>query len=157
MHDAVGTPFGVITHIGTQFEVRVASEVLEVRVREGAVHVTPRNASVTTTAGHALRVAPDGTATERPAPTSGPTWDWVTAMAAPFPLEGATVPQFLRWVGREQGWTWSYADDATRRAAARTILHGTVEGLTPDDALRVVLPAAGLTARRDGRRLIVSR
>jgi hypothetical protein len=153
----VGTPFGVITHTGTQFEVRVAPAALEVRVREGAVNLERGAARVTTVAGRALRVARDGTATERADPTSGPAWDWVTTMAAPFALDGATVPQFLRWVGRELGCSWTYADDATRRAAARTVLHGTIEGLGPDEALRVVLPAAGLTARRDGRRLIVSR
>ena len=77
-------------------------------------------------------------------------------MAAPFALEGATVPAFLNWVSREQGWRWEYASPAARRLAERAVLHGSIDGLTPEDALLAVLPASGLTASRQGDRLIVA-
>jgi ferric-dicitrate binding protein FerR (iron transport regulator) len=154
---AIGTPFGTVTHAGTQFDLRVDAEGLEVRVREGAVTVERAGERETSTAGQALRIVPGAPPIRRPIATSGPDWAWATTMAAPFPLEGATVPQFLRWVSREQGWQWSYADPAARRVAERAVLHGTIDGLTPEEALQVVLPAAGLTVRRAGQQLTVSR
>jgi hypothetical protein len=77
-------------------------------------------------------------------------------MPQPFVLEGATVSAFLEWVSREQGWRWEYADSAARRIAERAVLHGTIDGLSPEEAVRAVLPALALTSRRDGDRLIVS-
>jgi ferric-dicitrate binding protein FerR (iron transport regulator) len=152
---AIETPFGAVSHRGTQFELRLKRESLDVRVREGAVSVDSREGRVTSTAGEALLIRRDRPAERRAIATSGAEWAWVTTMAAPFALEGSTVPSFLEWVSREQGWRWGYADAATRRRAERAVLHGSIDGLTPEEALHAVLPAAGLTSKRDGDRLII--
>jgi hypothetical protein len=70
-------------------------------------------------------------------------------------LEGATVQTFLDWISREQGWDWEIADSTLRARAGRVVLHGSIEGLTPEEALAAVLPAAGLTYRREGARLVI--
>ena len=62
----------------------------------------------------------------------------------------------VQWVSREQGWQWAYADEQTKRLAERAVLHGSMEGLSPEEALAAALPVAGLTARRQGTRLIVA-
>lgn len=152
---AVETPFGTVSHSGTQFELRLRPESLDVRVREGEVSVEGREGRLTSRAGEALLVRRDRPAERRQISTSGPEWAWVTAMAPPFTLEGATVPAFLGWVSREQGWRWEYSDAATRQVAERTILHGSIDGLGPGEALLAVLPASGLTSTLDGDRLLV--
>jgi hypothetical protein len=35
------------------------------------------------------------------------------------------------------------------------VLHGSIDGFTPEEALAAVLPTCGLTFRREGERLIV--
>jgi ferric-dicitrate binding protein FerR (iron transport regulator) len=145
-----------VSHVGTQFEVRSDPNGLDVRVREGEVSVETPAGRLTTRAGEALLIDRDRRAERRTIATSGPEWAWVTTMAQPFALEGATVPAFLAWVSREQGWRWEYADGAARRIAERAVLHGTIDALSPEEAVRAVLPALGLTSRRDGDRLIVS-
>jgi hypothetical protein len=155
---AINTPFGMVSHVGTQFELRVQPDSLNVRVREGEVAVVVDGSSMrqTSRAGEALLISRGRAAVRSRIATSGPEWDWVTTIAQPFRLEGATVAAFLEWVSREQGWHWEYADAATKRRAERTVLHGSIEGLTPEEALAAVLPASGLTSRRDGDRLIVT-
>jgi len=149
------TAFGAARHLGTQFEVRVAAASMRVRVREGLVAVERGATRWTTGAGEALVVAANGTPSRERIATSGSEWRWVHDLSEPFILEGATVQAFLDWIGREQGWHWEIADATLRARADRVVLHGSIEGLTPEEALAAVLPAAGLTYRREGTRLVI--
>ena len=152
----VVTAFGNVRHLGTQFEVVRQPGSLDVRVREGEVSFEGGSGTLTAVAGEALLVKKDQPVERRRITSSGPEWAWVGTMAAPFTLEGSTVAAFLQWVSREEGLRWEYADAAARRVADRAVLHGSIDGLTPAEALLAVLPAAGLASRRDGDRLIVS-
>ena len=151
----VVTEFGNIRHVGTQFEVARNVASLDVRVREGEVSIESGNGSLPAVAGEALLVRADRRVERRRIATSGAGWAWIGTMAAPFALEGSSVPAFLHWVSREEGLRWEYGDAAARRVAERAVLHGSIEGLTPAETLLVVLPAAGLTATRDGERLVI--
>jgi FecR protein len=152
----VETAFGSVRHLGTRFEVRLAGASMRVRVREGLVAVEREGTRWTTQAGEALALTDVGTASRERIATSGPEWSWVGRLAEPFVLEGATVPAFLDWVGREEGWHWEIADAALRARADRIVLHGSIEGLTPEEALGAVLPPSRLTYRREGTRLLVA-
>jgi ferric-dicitrate binding protein FerR (iron transport regulator) len=139
----------------TQFELRLVSDSLRVRVREGEVAIETRTGRLTSSAGEALLVTRSGQTERTRIPTSGAGWEWVTAVAPAFTLEGSTALAFLEWASPEQGWRCEYADAATKRLAERAVLHGSMEALTPEEALAAVLPASGLTSRREGDRLIV--
>ena len=152
---AVDTPFGVVSHVGTQFELRLDDGGLGVRVREGEVAVQGPHGRVMAGAGEALRMTTDRPVERARISTSGAEWDWVAMLAPPFVLEGATMPAFLDWVSREQGWRWEYAGASARRLGERAVLHGSIEGLSPDEALLTVLPATTLTATRRGDRLLI--
>jgi hypothetical protein len=65
------------------------------------------------------------------------------------------VIAFLDWVSREQGWRWQFEQPAMRGRVEQIVLHGTIDGLTPEEALAAVLPTCGLSFRQDGARLIV--
>jgi len=152
----VATPFGTIHHVGTQFELRLLPDTLSVRVREGEVAVERRDATLTSFAGEGLLFARNGEVHRTAISKSGAEWAWVATMAAPFVLEGSSVPACLDWASREQGWRWEYADIAAKRRAERAVLHGSIDRMTPGEVLLAVLPAAGLTSAHDGERLIVS-
>jgi ferric-dicitrate binding protein FerR (iron transport regulator) len=153
---AVVTPLATVRHVGTQFEVQIQPGSLDVRVREGEVSIERRTERLTATAGERLLLTENHPVERRRIASSDPEWAWVTTLAPPFTLEGATVPAFLQWVSREEGLQWEYADAAARRVADRAVLHGSIDGLTPAEALLAVLPAAGLTSTRQGDRLIIS-
>jgi len=58
-----------------------------------------------------------------------------------------------------QGWrSWvPWIPGADEQAAATTILHGTIEGLSPSEALAVIPPSARLTVSKEPGALLVHR
>jgi len=153
----VATTHGTVREIGTQFEVRAIGAALEIRVREGEVRVDGGSRRpVAVTRAESVRIEADWTIERRPFPVDGSYWAWVEAIAPPFALEGASLESFLRWVGREQGWAWRFSDEAAARHGATVVLHGTIDGLTPTEALDAVLPTCGMTHEILDGELLVS-
>jgi ferric-dicitrate binding protein FerR (iron transport regulator) len=152
----IQTRNGDVREIGTQFEVRLQSSTLRVRVRDGEVIVDRQGSAMSARAGESLRIDPQGRYERAPIPIFGAEWDWTAALAPQFELEGSTVRQFLNWVAREQGWRWRFVDADTARRAGGIVAHGSIEGYTPEEALTIVLPTCGLSFVRDRDEVIVS-
>lgn len=146
----ITTPVASVTDVGTRFEVRLLEGAVRVRVREGKVRVEHRAERHQALAGDELVVHADGRARRAGIAASGPAWDWIQQAAPPFALEGSTLAAFLDWAARETGRSWQLAGGAAGRVPEETVLHGSIAGLTADEALEVVLPGCGLTARREG-------
>lgn len=143
---AVRTPLGLVREIGTQFEVRLleAGSALRVRVREGEVRIERGDASHPAVAGVELTLRADGTVTRQEVAGHGSPWNWVLEAAPPLEIEGKTLQEVLDQVARETGWTIRYADESLAASAGSIVVHGAIGHLTPDQALDVVLPGAGL-------------
>jgi len=156
----VATPFGAVHETGTQFEVRLESGreiALRVRVREGAVALVRRGGSDSVTRGGELRLQRDGRVSRGSIEIQGPAWSWVLAAAPSLDIEGLRLSEYLAWVSRETAWSLHYEDDALARLAGEIRLHGTIEGMAPDESLRAVLPGSGLAYRVEGDTLLVTR
>jgi ferric-dicitrate binding protein FerR (iron transport regulator) len=152
----VRTPLGGLRDVGTRFEVRLTASSLRVRVRAGAVEIR-RGADVTTaSAGTEATITTTGLAM-RQAPMHGPEWAWTKDVAPSFAIDGRTLRAFLEHLAGEEGWRLRYADRRVADAAAHIVLHGSVEGLTAEDALRAVLATSGLEHRLGDGELLVSR
>ena len=149
------TSFGEVQDIGTQFEVRLARDEMTVRVREGAVQVERKQAASRIAAGTELKVDTSGNEVQRLVAPDDPSWGWILEVAPPFRLEGATLAQFLEWVGRELGVKVRVADPDIN--PDQIVLHGSLEGLRPDQTVATVLPTAGLRAELVDGTLIVGR
>ncbi|MGB6641298.1 MAG: FecR family protein, partial [Thermoanaerobaculia bacterium] len=147
---SVRTPFGLVEDIGTQFEVDIREQGIKVRVREGLVTLDHEDRVFEAPAGVELTINDDGELTRGSVPIYGPQWDWILEIAPPFELEGSRLETFLGWVARETGWEMHYADSELQKATAGTILHGSITGLRPDQALEAVLPTCGLVFREEG-------
>jgi ferric-dicitrate binding protein FerR (iron transport regulator) len=150
------TPFGTLRDVGTQFEVSLTGSGLRVRVREGEVALTHRDVRVAATQGESVSVTRDGTVTRALVPITGPEWAWASAAAPTFALEDASLEAFLDWVSREEGWDWHFADAASKQRGAGVVLHGSIDKLTPAEALDAVLPTCGMAWRLEGGSLIIS-
>ena len=88
--------------------------------------------------------------------THGPDWDWATAVAPMFALEGRTARAFLEWYARERGFTLAFSEASAAQAASGISLGGSAERLSPDEALGAVLETCRMTHRVDGGILLVS-
>jgi ferric-dicitrate binding protein FerR (iron transport regulator) len=152
----IQTTLGTLRDIGTQFEARLSGALLRLRVRTGTVEIR-RDAGVdTAAAGTETTVTLSGIAV-RPVPVYGAEWAWTTDVAPAFAIEGRTLGSCLQHVATEQGWTIRYADSSVAEVANRTILHGSIEGLSAEDALAVVLATSGLESSVKSGELLVSR
>jgi hypothetical protein len=154
----IATRLGAVREVGTQFEVRLLAPgepgaALRVRVREGAVLVRAGAAVHEARAGGELLLSADGTTRRAAMPGHGPDWAWVEQTAPPLELDGASLATFLAWAGRETGLRWRFVGPHPHAAPEDVVLHGSIEGLTPEEALAVVLPGAGLRHRRVGGEL----
>lgn len=146
---AVHTPHGVVTDIGTQFEVRLlageGSESVErIRVREGAILLQAQGERHEARAGSELRLTPDGTVERGTVAIHGSEWDWVLATAPAFDIEGESLRRFLDWLCHEGGWALHFAADDLAVQAEEIVLSGDAEGLLPREAADMVLAGSGL-------------
>lgn len=152
----IRTPIGTVRDVGTRFEVRLIDSGLRLRVRAGMVQIARGVRVTAAAAGTETTVTMTGTAV-RQVPPYGPEWAWVASLASPFAIEGHSLRAFLEHTAAEEGWTLRYASPAVAEAADRILLHGSVDGLGPEDALQVALATSGLQYRLRGGELFVSR
>ena len=144
----VRTPRGVARDVGTQFEVRLEGAALHVRVRSGRVDVRHPGGVDSAPAGTLLTLTNDGIRRETTA-VYGTGWEWTWQVAPSFSIEGRPLSAVLDHLAREQGWKVRYADVSLATRAATIVLHGSIDGLSPRDALGVAIAASGLAHRLD--------
>ncbi|HEX2466077.1 MAG TPA: FecR family protein, partial [Thermoanaerobaculia bacterium] len=108
----IHTELGVVTEVGTQFEVAVAGGTLRTRVREGVVAFTTGSERYLAAAGSELEwAAPSGAARRQIAPFAD-VWSWTLEAAPALDLQGWTLDRVLTWVTRETGRQVVFADPA---------------------------------------------
>jgi ferric-dicitrate binding protein FerR (iron transport regulator) len=142
----VRTALGTAIDIGTQFEVRLEHDTLEVKVREGLVSLTRGEDDFQITQGVTLSVDATGKISTSAITPYDPAWAWTQAIAPPFEIEGKSALAFLDWVSSETGLSVQFADAELELFAGATLLHGTIEGLSPAQTPEAVLPTCGLIA-----------
>jgi hypothetical protein len=140
------TPAGTVSHLGTQYEARLAGHGVLVAVREGRVRLSGDAGDVIGNAGEQLTVA-QGQVSRAPLSPTAANWNWVGSVTPPFEIEGRSVESFLVWAARETGRTVVYESPDAARQARSVILRGTVTGLTPDEAVQAVLSTTSLQPR----------
>jgi ferric-dicitrate binding protein FerR (iron transport regulator) len=138
----VQTPVGAVEHLGTQYEARLVGRDLQLRVREGRVRLRITGnevGQVEAGAGEQLTLSPGGAARRTVVARSGGAWSWAETIAPEFQIEGRTLSDFLAWVSRETGEPLTYDSVGAEQASQDMILHGSVRGLAPREALAAVL------------------
>lgn len=154
----IETSFGAVRDVGTQFEVRIDATTqgrLRVRVREGAVALDHGGVSHSALEGEELRLEADGDVVVAQVAAYGNSWDWVVAAAPALDIAGVSLARYLDWVARETGWRVRFADPELEVLAASVRLQGTIEDLTVDQSLDLVLPGSGLSYRLEEGVLVV--
>jgi ferric-dicitrate binding protein FerR (iron transport regulator) len=152
----VRTAMATARDIGTQFEVRLVDRAVRLRVRTGVVELTGAVRSVTGRGGTETTLSATGVVSREMAP-HGDEWEWIARVSPPLDMEGVALADFLALVGRELGYAVRYADAALAGEAAGITLHGSVNGLSSNEALEVAITTSGLQHRIEGGSLVVLR
>jgi ferric-dicitrate binding protein FerR (iron transport regulator) len=153
----IRTRLGIVRDVGTQFQVRVGPEGIQLSVREGVARLERDGASQDATAGIQLSLGNDGAVTSRTIPSTGATWDWILGLAPTFQLEGRPLDEYLEWVGRETGLRIEFQDASLEADAKPVTLHGSIDGLRPEESLAAVLPTCGMAHSIEGGSLVIQR
>ncbi len=140
----ISTSAGSVRHIGTQYEVRIRDDGIDVSVREGRVMIESDHGSNVAGAGERLTVSLAGSVQRSRISPSDEQWSWATEIAPTYAIENVSLAAFLQWVARETGKPLIYESERARSLAAGEILHGSIDGLPPDAALAAVLSSTSL-------------
>jgi ferric-dicitrate binding protein FerR (iron transport regulator) len=152
----VVTPSGTVRHVGTQYEVRLLDAGVRVSVRDGVIEWRSDDGNVARSgSGEQLTITPDGRVERGSVSAYGPAWDWTLEAAPPIDIEGMPLSQFLAWAARETGRDIRYASHDIEREAAGIVVHGSIAGLTPPEALDAVLATTSVRAQVSGGNLVV--
>jgi ferric-dicitrate binding protein FerR (iron transport regulator) len=153
----VETPAGSVRHVGTQYEVRIDGGVVRLRVREGRIEWRSRSGTLESgRAGEQLTIAANGAVAREASPRYGDSWEWTAEAAPSIAVEGRPLDEFLGWAGRELGREVAYASPAVRDEVAAIVVHGSVDGLTPREALDAVLATTSVRGTLEPGRVLVS-
>jgi ferric-dicitrate binding protein FerR (iron transport regulator) len=154
----VFTPTGSVRHIGTQYEVRLLESGVRLRVRDGHVEWRSRTGDVEQSqSGEQLTISKDGSVERLAVPRYGASWDWAVNAAPAIDIEGLPLARFLAWAAREIGREVDYASPQLAAEVGGIVVHGSISGLTPSQALDAVLATTRLRADiTDGRIVIDS-
>lgn len=144
----VVTPAGSLRHVGTQYEVRLLDPGVRLRVREGRVEWQVKNGVIERSeAGEQLTISSDGGIARAPTPLYGESWDWIAGATLTIDIEGLPLAEFLAWAARELGREVVYASAGLESGAADIVVHGSISGLTPLQALDAVLATTSVRAQ----------
>jgi ferric-dicitrate binding protein FerR (iron transport regulator) len=141
----VHTAFGVVEHLGTQYQVQLALDRIAVSVREGRVAVAGKRGTVQLAAGERLSYSEQGEIGRDTISQRDSSWEWAMQTAPLFDIDNHSLASFLDWVARETGRTVVYATPAAHAQAEQLVLRGSVANLTPEQALRAVLATTQFT------------
>jgi len=137
-----------VRHVGTQYQVRARDSGVEISVREGKVTLQhgsveePRTTQ--SSAGERILITSLGDVHRSVLPPYEADWQWA-AMAAPaFDIDHQSLSVFLDWLARETGRRIEYDSPQAQHLASQTQLHGSIEGLNLDTALKAVLATTPL-------------
>lgn len=134
----VGTPYGDVRHVGTQYVASVHDGALQVAVREGSIAIDRGHVPVVARAGESLAVHQDGSVARAQVDAHDQVWLWAATVAPEFTIDGRSLDEFLAWAGRETGRKIVYTSADAAREAEQTQLKGSTSGLSPEAAVAAV-------------------
>ncbi len=151
----IDTEFGVVTDVGTQFSVAAGAELLDIAVREGRVDVQNKAETFAARMGERLTLSQGEGASVSALDTHDVYWDWVVDLTPAFDMSNKSLLDFLKWAARETGRELQFENNESRMFAMRTDVHGTTEGLTPDEALEAILATTTVNYRIEVDKIII--
>ena len=156
-HVAIHTASGSAIDVGTQFSVSYDHADMSVAVREGRVDLSDGEQTHSAEQGQKLTLRPGRSAELDSVPIAGPEWEWAIALAPDFVLQEHSLLDFLKWASRETGMELEFDSDDVRSAARIAQPYGSIEGLSPLQAVEAVLATTQLRYTIKGDTISISK
>jgi len=151
----IETEFGLVTDVGTQFSVTATDLSLDVAVREGRVDVQSETDSYAARMGERLTLIQGEGAELVDLDTHDVYWNWIVDLTPVFDMTNKSLLDFLKWAARETGRDLQFESDESRMFAMRTDVHGSIDGLTPDEALEAILATTTVRYRIEEDKVVI--
>ena len=135
----VHTTLATVSELGTQYQVQLTADGLELSVREGRVKLLRAMDTTMARSGEALRLGRDGSLNREAIQGFGAHWIWAARLGPAIDINGHTLAEFLDWLARENGWRISYASATLHHEARITEISGSIENLSAREALDLVM------------------
>ncbi len=146
----ISTPMGVVKDIGTRFMVTLTDGELEVAMRDGITEIATDRGTYVAKAdmlsGDVVRVVKNRI-TVRPEPTSDDRWQWIHEVHPGYSETG--VADLLKAISADLGLSLAFSSPAVEASVMSAQLSGDLSGLTPEEALGVVLGTSSLKRLKD--------
>lgn len=125
------TPYGVISELGTQFEVQMQRSLLRVRVREGgvALHRTASLSDLEAIAGEEIVLSANGESRTGEIEADDPDWTWAESLASVPESDSRSILLYLRWIARETGKRLQWESPIVEFIAEQATFDGDPAGL----------------------------
>ena len=150
---SIETPYGRVSHFGTQFLLQMQSGSLAISVREGEVQVVGPKIDVAVHSGQEGILSADRDFDNGQVSATHERWIWATEIAPEVQLDGRTVHEILAWVGRESGRSVSYRGNAEKSAKGE-VIHG-VGSQSPAKTMSLFTVISDLTASVESNVIII--
>ena len=138
----VATRFGEIVDIGTQYEVAVGPQSLQVSMREGMTKISLAGQTlygkVAAGFGDVLSIDSQQQVHTTQIPSTDVHWQWAQKAVADLNLQNTTAHNLLHWAGRVTGKKIVYTTAQAQRVAENTHLSG---GTLAANAISQQLPS----------------
>ncbi len=152
----IDTPFGVVSDVGTQFTVSSNDASMDISVREGRVEIFTGSEIHAARMGQRLTLERGEGASVASLDTHDPYWHWIAGLTPAFDTSNKSLLDFLKWAARETGRELRFKSDESRMFAMRTDVHGSVAGLTPDEALLAILSTTSLIYEIESDKIVLA-
>jgi len=136
------TSAGEFRHLGTQFALAVHDGATRLRVREGLVQWRAADGDSNVPAGTEVLIGKQ--VVRNLIESTGEHWSWTETLAPSIDIENRPLGEFLAWFARETGRRLVIADPGTQRQVDTIRMHGSVRGLSPEQALKAVMASTSL-------------
>ena len=82
-------------------------------------------------------------------------WNWIVELTPAFDMTNKSLLEFLKWASRETGKELRFESDESRMFTMRTDVHGSIDGLTPDEALTAILATTTVRYRIEDDKVVI--
>lgn len=133
----ITTPYGEISHVGTQFSVSVQESSLLLRVREGMAQITNDVETALIDAGSEGLITSQGIMGRQHVNSYGAPWHWAEEIGPLYTASGKSPEEVLAWIGRETGRKLVYTTPESLKLAQSQRISG-LENVSPAQALTAI-------------------
>jgi len=127
----IDTKLGSIKHVGTQYNVELKPDLINISVRKGKVIVYKKDLTKEIEKGYTLSINNKGDYNQSLINSYDSKWLWTQNITKQYNIQDKTIFQYLKWV------IWN--SDKSKDQSSNIKLSGSIKGLTPLESLEVIL------------------